>query len=45
VLDSEGTLQADCHLPVIGDCRIYSRILGNSEKLNEVLCISCWIIL
>jgi hypothetical protein len=35
VLDPEGTLQAYCHLPVIGDCCAYSRILGNAGKLDH----------
>ncbi|HXT82329.1 MAG TPA: hypothetical protein VN702_22395 [Acetobacteraceae bacterium] len=35
VLDPEGALRAYCHLPVIGDCCFYSRILGDAKRLDD----------
>jgi hypothetical protein len=35
VLESQGDLQAYCHLPIVGDCCCYSRILGDAETLGD----------
>jgi len=35
VLDRSGVLRAYCHLPIIGECCYYSRILGDAQRLGD----------
>ncbi|MBV9247892.1 MAG: hypothetical protein JO227_01415, partial [Acetobacteraceae bacterium] len=35
VLDPQARLHAYCHLPIVGDCSIYSRILGDHQTLGD----------